>query len=58
MNDGISLLDPKSPIKTPNLERLAKRGKLLNQAYCISVACNPSRVATLTGLRPSTSGVH
>ena len=25
MNDGISLLDPKSPIKTPNLERLAKQ---------------------------------
>jgi len=26
MNDWISLLDPQSPIKTPNLERLAKRG--------------------------------
>ena len=26
MNDSISLLDPKSPIKTPNIERLAKRG--------------------------------
>ena len=23
MNDSISLLDPKSPIKTPNIERLA-----------------------------------
>ncbi|MBC8245577.1 MAG: sulfatase [Verrucomicrobia bacterium] len=58
MNDGISLLDPKSPIKTPNLERLAKRGTLFTRAYCISAACNPSRVATLTGLRPSTSGVY
>ena len=57
MNDGISLLDPKSPIKTPNLERLAKRGTLFTKAYCISAACNPSRVATLTGLRPSPSGV-
>ena len=38
MNDGISLPDPKSSIKTPNLERLAKRGTLFNQAYCISVA--------------------
>ena len=27
MNDSISLLDPKSPIKTPNIERLAKREK-------------------------------
>ena len=58
MNDDISLLDSESPIKTPNLKRLAKRGTLFTQAYCISAACNPSRVATLTGLRPSTSGVY
>ena len=35
MNDWISLLDPKSPIKTPNLERLASRGMLFTRAYCI-----------------------
>ncbi len=58
MNNSISLLNPKSLIKTPNLERLAKRGTLFTRAYCISAACNPSRVATLTGLRPSTSGVY
>ena len=58
MNNNISLLDPKSPIKTPNLKRLAERGTLFTRAYCISAACNPSRVATLTGLRPSTSGVY
>ena len=58
MNDWISLLDPKSPIRTPNLERLASRGMLFKRAYCISAACNPSRAATLTGLRPSTSGVY
>ena len=58
MNDWISLLDSQSPVKTPNLERLAKRGTLFTNAYCISAACNPSRVATLTGLRPSTSGVY
>ena len=45
MNDSISLLDPKSPIKTPNIERLAKRGMSFSRAYCISAACNPSRVA-------------
>ena len=58
MNDWISLLDPESPIKTPNLERLATRGMLFTRAYCISPACNPSRSALLTGLRPSTSGVY
>ncbi|MEC8557432.1 MAG: sulfatase [Planctomycetota bacterium] len=58
MNDWISLLDPSSPIKTPNLERLARKGTLFSKAYCMSAACNPSRVATLTGLRPTTSGVY
>ena len=58
MNDWISLLDSESPIQTPNLERLAKRGTLFTRAYCASPACNPSRVATLTGLRPTTSGVY
>ena len=58
LNDWISLLDPRSPIQTPNLKRLAHRGMLFQKAYCISAACNPSRAATLTGLRPSTSGVY
>ncbi len=58
MNDWISLLDPEAPIKTPNLERLAQRGMLFTRAYCASPACNPSRAATLTGLRPSTTGVY
>ena len=31
MNDWISLLNPQSPIKTPNLERLAKRGPKRNR---------------------------
>ena len=58
MNDWVSLLDPEAPIKTPNLERLAGRGVLFTRAYCVSPACNPSRSAVLTGLRPSTSGVY
>ena len=58
MNNWISLLDPKAPIQTPNLERLASRGILFKKAYCISAACNPSRAATMTGLRPSTSGIY
>lgn len=58
MNDWISLLDPESPIKTPNLKRLAEKGMLFTKAYCPSPACNPSRVSILTGLRPSTTGVY
>ena len=58
MNNWISVLDPKSPIKTPNIERLARRGTLFTRAYCASPACNPSRVAALTGQRPTTTGVY
>jgi arylsulfatase A-like enzyme len=58
MNDAISLLTPGSSIETPQLERLAAMGMSFTRAYCASPACNPSRVATLTGLRPATSGVY
>lgn len=58
LNDWISLLDAERGIRTPNLERLAGKGTLFTKAYCISPACNPSRAATLTGLRPSTTGVY
>lgn len=58
LNDWISLLDEDAPIKTPNLERLAQRGMLFTKAYCASPACNPSRAATLTGLRPTTTGIY
>ena len=44
--------------KTPNMEKLAKEGKLFTNAYCVVPACNPSRVAIMTGVRPETSGQY
>src|SRR5262249_20224589 len=44
--------------RTPNIDRLAARGVLFTRAYCAAPACNPSRTAILTGVRPSTSGVY
>ena len=41
-------------IKTPNLDRLARRGFVFNNAYCMGstmgAVCNPSRHMTLSGM--------
>jgi arylsulfatase A-like enzyme len=58
MNDWIGCLGGHPDVKTPNLDRLAKRGVLFSKAYCAAPVCNPSRTALMTGVRPWTSGVY
>lgn len=38
-----------TPIKTPNLDRLAERGIRFTQAYAGNTVCSPSRVSLVTG---------
>lgn len=43
--------------KTPNIERLAKRGMTFTHAYASSPLCSPTRSAILTGLSPARTGI-
>ena len=58
LNDWIGCLGGHPDARTPNIDRLAKRGVLFTNAQCAAPACNPSRAALMTGILPSTSGVY
>ena len=45
-------------IKSPNIDRLAKRGVRFTAAYCNQAVCAPSRNSLLTGVRPTTLGIY
>src|SRR5688572_29379821 len=58
MNDWVGCLGGHPQAKTPHIDRLAARGTLFRNAHCQAPLCNPSRASLLTGLRPSTTGIH
>jgi len=39
-------------IKTPNIDRLARRGTVFLSNYCQQAICGPTRASILTGMRP------
>jgi len=43
--------------RTPNVERLARRGMTFTRAYSASPLCSPTRSAILTGLSPARTGI-
>ncbi len=45
-------------IRTPNIDRLARRGMLFTHCYSSNAVCSPTRATWLTGLMPSQHGVH
>jgi arylsulfatase A-like enzyme len=58
MNDWIGCLGGHPDAITPNIDRLAKRGVLFEQAHCSGPICNPSRASVMSGLNPSTTGCY
>jgi len=43
-------------ISTPNLDRLAREGMLLDRAYCPNPTCSPTRASIITGMYPAWHG--
>jgi arylsulfatase A-like enzyme len=43
--------------KTPNIDKLARRGMLFTQAYATAPICSPTRASILSGLYPSRLGI-
>ena len=58
LNDWVGYLGGHPQARTPNIDRLINKGIGFTKAYSVAPLCNPSRVAVLTGLYPTTSGVY
>jgi arylsulfatase A-like enzyme len=58
LNDYISPLDNHPGIQNPNFERLAKRSVTFANAHCAAPVCHASRVAVMTGVHPTRSGIY
>lgn len=43
--------------RTPNVERLARRGMTFTRAYSASPLCSPTRSSVITGLSPARTGI-
>ena len=58
LNDWVGCLGGHPLVRTPRIDRLAARGTVFLNAHVQAPLCNPSRASLLTGLRPSTTGIH
>ena len=56
LNDWEHSLGGHPLVKTPNMDRLFKKGVLFTNAHCSQAVCNASRNSVLSGLHPSSSG--
>jgi len=58
LNDWVGFLGGHPQIKTPNMDRLARRGVAFANAHCAAPLCGPSRAAIFSGQQPFTTGIY
>ena len=58
LNHWVTHLGRNPQSRTPNIDRLASMGVTFQHAYCAVPACEPSRLALMSGRRPWTSGCY
>lgn len=57
-NHWVTHLQRNPQARTPNIDRLAARGVTMRHAYTVVPACEPTRAALMSGLRPWTTGCY
>ncbi len=58
LNDWVGFMKGHPQTRTPNMDRLAKRGVVFANANCAAPLCAPSRAAIYSGQEPYRSGVY
>lgn len=58
MNDWSPCLGDHPNVKTPNIDRLARKGMLFKNAHCQAPLCGPSRASIYTGMHPHSTGIY
>jgi arylsulfatase A-like enzyme len=58
LNDWVGFLQGHPQTRTPNMDRLARRGVVFTNAHCAAPLCCPSRSAVFSGVQPFRSGVY
>lgn len=58
LNDWVGFLQGHPQVRTPHMDRLARRGVIFANAHCAAPLCCPSRAAVFSGLLPAQTGVY
>src|SRR4029077_12088914 len=58
LNDWVGFLGGHPQVKTPNMDRLARRGMVFTNAHCAAPLCCPSRAAVFSGRPPFRTGIY